>query len=570
MAHRNRELSILARRLAVAGVATFLASGAAHAQFLGGNLRQANEIAQLLAEAETARLNSDCAGRDAKLAEVVIRLDSALRFQTFSPEGQADFNLRLAEAQARRCPPQLTTPPPPPPVETIPPTGTTLGPPDGSILDAMDDSPAPVGSTSVTPVPVPLSPAQREVMNRVENAFVQAENARSAGNCPQRDIALGNISDAIGVWAGAGLDAGLIENWRARLAAARALPCPPRGVDADRRVGLNIGGDQPARRRSADVSAALSVGYASTQIPVANYGFVADGPPPSPERPAAYSEERPAGFAIEGRLETGRFGSFGLAYARADASNRTEIEAGAAGSRRGYPYSAITLGGSTGISGNVPIEVDTEMQVESYRADWNFRFGADPPAEALEALRTRLNATVGASITYRDRDHLGITSITTPVIATQRLEQEVGELELGLSVGVEAVVPIGAEARLTLGAQAGAYYYDYKLDSLETNTQNFGPAGDRAFTTALDRSVSDIGYRGDAFAELSVDLGPRAELFAIGQAGAFSDRAQVRNPPNGTFVQQGGTSDIGTRHAFDWSMSIGLRIALTQGSMPIH
>jgi hypothetical protein len=216
------------------------------------------------------------------------------------------------------------------------------------------------------------------------------------------------------------------------------------------------------------------------------------------------------------------------------------------------------------------MEVETDVAVEMYRASWNYRFGADPPQEYLDALRARLNATASVSISYRDRDHLGVTSITTPVIATQILEQEVTELELGVSVGVEAVVPLSANVRFTLGAQAGAYYYDYDLSSVETNAQNFGPAADRAFTTELKDSVGDIGYHGDAFAELAVDLGPRVEMFVIGRASAFSDRAQVRNPPNGTFVQDGGTSALGTDHAFDWGISIGLRIGLTQGFMPIR
>jgi hypothetical protein len=69
MAHRNRMHSILARSFAVAGVATFLVSAPAQSQFLGGNLREANAIAQLLADAETARLNGNCTQRDAKLTE---------------------------------------------------------------------------------------------------------------------------------------------------------------------------------------------------------------------------------------------------------------------------------------------------------------------------------------------------------------------------------------------------------------------------------------------------------------------------------------------------------------------
>jgi hypothetical protein len=564
MAQSNRTRALLAGSIAFVAVPAFLGSTPAHAQFVGPNLREANAIAQLLADAESARLNGNCAQRDAKLTEAQTRIAAARGngFDQLTEEGQRDFYVRLAEARARPCPPPGPATTPPPPVGTVPPTGTTSPPPDSSIMDQMDDAaPAP---PAPTPTPV-LGPEARRVMNQVERDFTASENARVAGRCAIRDEALNRIGNAIDAWAGSGvIDAGLIDNWRRRLAAARALPCPLPGPPAPppAQVGpdLRTGDAGSAERLRRLAWLGFEGGFGSMQIPRTNYGFVADGPPPDPEFPALFSAERPGGFWLSGEWETGRFGAFSLTYARAEASNHVEIAAGPPGSRRGWPYTALSPSGSAGLSGNVGMEVDTEARVEAYRIGWSMRFGADPPAEVLDELRASLNGTVGITASYRDRDHHGTLSITTPVIATQTFDQDVDELELGVNVGIEAVVPFSADVRLRLGAQAGAYYYDYDLRSVEHNVQNFGPAADRDFTTELRDSIGNIAYAGDAIAAIEVDLSPSAILFLSGEAAYFSDRAQVLNPPNGTFVQNGGTSALGTDDAFDWRVGIGLRI----------
>ena len=562
MAQRSRTRALLAGSIAFVAVPALLGSTPAQAQFIGSNLREANEIAQLLADAETARLNGNCARRDAKLTEAQTRIAAARGgpLDQLTEEGQRDFYVRLAEARARPCPPPGGTTPPP--VETVPPTGTTPPPPDGSIMDQMEDA-APV-PPAPTPAPV-LGPEARRVMNQVETDFTRSETARVAGSCTIRDEALNRIGNAIDAWAGSGvIDAGLIDNWRRRLAAARALPCPlpappappPAQTVPDLRTG-DAGSSERSRRLAY---LGLEGGFGSMQIPRTNYGFVADGPIPAPEVPAARSVRRPDGIAIGASLDTGRFGTFTIDYAHAEASNGVEIAAGPAGARRGYPHTALSPSGSAGLSGNVPIEVEIDQAVDMYRFGYSAHFGADPPAERLEEMRARLRAEAGLTISYRDRDHLGVTSITTPVIATQTLEQEVTEWEIGVFAGVEAIVPLNTDIRMTLGARAGLDYYDFDLRSVETNEQNFGPDADRAYSRSLEDSVSGISYHGDAFAELSADLGSRLEIFARARVHYSSDRARILNPVNGTFVQNGGTTSLGTDDAVDWTVGIGLRI----------
>lgn len=439
---------------------------------------------------------------------------------------------------------------------------------------------------TATPAPAQQTGGTQPSAHQVDVALAAAARARAEGNCIAHGNAITEAENALRAWADTIGDlwaprrdvrnymqqtryAGLL---RSRIEEERAQPCgstPPNDatmadLPAAGPLGPALPPEPPAR--APVISVQIDLGYGVSTLPLVNYAFMRDGPAPAPDVPAAYSVRRPDVIAVEASLETRNLGTFSLGYAQGDASNHTEIAASTTGGARGYPYSAISPSGSTGLGGNVPMEVDTEEQVDEYRMNWSMRFGAEPPAEVLEALRTRLNATVGVTATYRQRDHLGITSITTPVIATQRLEQDVKELEIGVSAGLEAVVPLSAGARLRLGAQAGAYYFDYDLRSVERNTQNFGPLADRDFTTRLQDSVGDIGYHGDAITELSIDLGARLELFARGRASYDSDRAQILNPFSGTAVQNGETTRLGTDHAFDWSISIGLRIELSQGS----
>lgn len=310
--------------------------------------------------------------------------------------------------------------------------------------------------------------------------------------------------------------------------------------------------EQAANRRHLD----LHIGYGSTGVPRTNYGFVSDGPIPAPERPAAYSVPRIGGLAVGGGLDLGGLGSFHFDYAEGSARTRAEVPASTSGGRRGYPYTAISPSGSTGIGGNVPLDVDTEAAVESYRAAWRFQFGSEPPEEWLKPM---IRPTAGIDVAYRDRDHLGITSITTPVIATQRLDQDVDELEIGIVAGLLADVPLGRGVRLELSAEAGAYYYDFDLRSVETNSQNFGPAADRAFAIAIDDSISGIGFRAGAATTFAIDLSDRMALLARGEADYSSARAQVSNPVSGTAVLSGAAASLAADPSPSFRFLLGAR-----------
>lgn len=312
--------------------------------------------------------------------------------------------------------------------------------------------------------------------------------------------------------------------------------------------------------------------YGENDVPSANFGFQRDGAAgTAPERPAAFSTERVETFGFGFGLQIGAL-SFNLGYTEGEASNRTGVPASTTGGARGYPYTDNAPSDSTGIGGNVALDVDTEVSLNAFapRIGYSWDVGGrgatvvrgsyghffDQPYDNLILFNAFADGLVG------DRDHRGVVSITTPVIATQTLDQDLDELELGITVGFQAFFPIGGGAHVSIGGEVGVYAYDYDLSSLETNAQNFGPAADRAFTVRLDDSESGIGYRGAATAELGIGIGRDFELFVAGEARYQSHRAQVVNPFSGDFVLAGGTSFLDTDNTFDWRISLGLRMQL--------
>lgn len=313
--------------------------------------------------------------------------------------------------------------------------------------------------------------------------------------------------------------------------------------------------------------------FGESEIPPANYGFQRDGPiGTSPERPAAFSENRleTYGFAIG--LDLGRL-SFSADYSWGEASNRTDIPVSTTGGGRGYPYTRTAQSGSTGLGGNVALGVDTEVSTDQISGGVEYSLfdldrGDDATQWVGQEREVMADFSLGARFVRRDTDHLGVVSITTPVIATQTLDQDIDQLEGHLFLSGEAIVPLGPGVRLTLGGEAGAYLYDFDLRSVETNTQNFGPAADRAFTATIDDSESGIGWFGSARARLGFDAGSfgpeergqRIEIFVEGQASYRSDRAQVVNPFSGDFVLAGGTTFLDTDDAFDWRIMAGVRL----------
>jgi hypothetical protein len=280
-------------------------------------------------------------------------------------------------------------------------------------------------------------------------------------------------------------------------------------------------------------------------------------------------------------------GRFTLGYREGDARNATVIPVSTTGGAAGAPYTDNGPSGSTGVGGNVGLSVDSEVRLQDYYASTELflddepdLLGAASPGRAIDEMmmaQIAVRPFLMVAAEYRDRDHRGSVAITTPVLFSQTLDQSVNELEISVAVGAEAVIPLGTGARFTLGGELGAYLYDFELSSLETVSQNFGPASDRDFTTEIEDGESGIGYTGAIRAEFIIDLSGRpidgqhrggVELFAGGGGRFLSDRAQVVNPFSGDFVLAGGTTFLDTDHAFDWRVFAGLRYTFGQPPQP--
>lgn len=468
--------------------------------------------------------------------------------------------------------PRLSDPVPPPPVQPADQTGSQL---TGS--QSLQGEPT-TTQPSQPPAPVQPQSAQAEALLREadrqrvaaqqrflvdgDQILLNSEEALRAGRCEEGAQLLRAASIFLDRIEGSFPEGDSeLEALRERMGALHRLPCPPppRAPEPVNRVGA--------------VGLSLGAGYGEAAIPRANYGFVRDGPAGStPEVPAEQSERRSPVFVFEGAARFRGIGILTLGYREGDASNRIDIPAGPVGTARGFPYTATSPSGSAGIAGNVPLLVTTEVSVREFSGGFRTNlFGLDDDLwqEArAEEQATRndpslrgptggVNVSVGADVIYRERDHAGTVSITTPVIATQTLDQRINEVEIALVGGVSTMIPVGTGARVTIGAEIAAYYYDFDLRSLETVTQNFGPVADRAFETLIRDSVNGVGYRGEISAELAVDVALQFQFFLNGTARLHSDRAQLRNPPNGDFVFSGGTSLVGTRSAADWIATAG-------------
>ena len=102
MAQRTRTHSILAgTAVALALLCPAAAATAQNPAQSPGMLREAREIDRLLAQAETARLNGNCAQRDALLTQAETRIHYAYNL---SEPGRNEYNVRATEARARPCP----------------------------------------------------------------------------------------------------------------------------------------------------------------------------------------------------------------------------------------------------------------------------------------------------------------------------------------------------------------------------------------------------------------------------------------------------------------------------------
>jgi hypothetical protein len=316
----------------------------------------------------------------------------------------------------------------------------------------------------------------------------------------------------------------------------------------------------------------FGVGYGESGAPRANYGFVRDGPPgTAPDLPAAYSEERIPMLTVVAGGEFRGIGRFELSYGEGDADNHVDIAQGAAGTARGAPYTATSPGGSTGVGGNVALEVTTETRVQQVSGTYGYydigEFSLNPfdvPGTSTRrvTLAPDLSIGLGFGVDLLEREHDGETQIHIPVEFSQVIHQRLNEHMFRAFGGLDAAFPLGSGAHFRTEVQVGGYYFDTDLVSEESVRQNFGPTADRAFTTTLEDSDSGVGFRVDAGAELGFGLGGAVEAFLAGSATYFSHRAQVVNPSSGDFVLDGGTTFLDAAEALDWQVMLGVRIGL--------
>ncbi|WP_156878312.1 hypothetical protein [Sphingopyxis sp. QXT-31] len=463
------------------------------------------------------------------------------RQNEISKEDLAAYRQALAQERAYPCPPGgPPTPPPPPP----PPPPPVVPEPKAVMRDRIAPS-QPYEGPSMTYDPGPMLPGP---MLLDPGARVVADPPPPAQPTPPPPPAAQPVAAA----PAQGLTQDEI-NEVARQQSHFDVVERERKMEKERNEAAALG--------RIGNSVLVSVGLGEMEIPATNYGFVRDGPVPTPEVAALTGQQRFPAIFVEGIASFATVGDLVLRYSEGDARSSVDLPAGEVGTARGFPYSAESPGGSTGIAGRVPLSAAEESTFKDFGG--GVRRSAFPHAKPKDPF----DIFYGIEGVIRDRDHVGEVSITTPVIANQLLEQDVDERELHVLAGAKAEVPLGNIARFLIGAEASVYYYDFDLKSLETIDQNFGPLDDRSYTRSVEDGRTGVGYTGTIRGQIILNLGEpktdgsaRAELFLAARAAYSSDRAQILNPPNGDFVQAGGTSGLVTNDAIDWSVSLGFRV----------
>ncbi len=504
--------------LATAGMTPAIAQESRDQRLDARNAQAFSDLRRSIDGAEAARIAGLCSIRDERLALAERQLARRI---ARSPYGASFYSEDAADIErAKKLPCPVPAPVPPPAQEVL------ANPADPPVSEPTD-LPSPIQSD------VAAAQSQQRRLGEIERKLIIAEEQRLAGNCGGRNATLDIVQNAATL---ADVPPDVRGSALRRVGAIGRRPCPP--------------GDASYN------TVQIAGGYGDSSIPRGNYGFLRDGPVPTPEVPALRSERRNPGLAVDAVTVFRGIGRFNLGFREGDSRNSADFALGPVGTARGFPYTDNSPSGSTGIAGNIPMAVTSEVDVQEYSGGYRIELGQligrDGPPGPVQA-------HVGVTINYRERDHRGMVSIVTPVIANQSLDQRIDELEIGFVAGARAVVPLGTSARFTLGGEIGVFAYDFDLESLETVSQNFGPLNDRAFTTRITDDKKGIGYGGDAFAEFAVNLTPSLEAFAMGDASFFSDRGQLVNPPNGDFVLNGGSTFLRTDSGVDLRIMVGLR-----------
>ena len=586
------------------------------------NLREVRLLEWRFREAEERRLRGDCLSARVMIRVLLDQLHGRLEYRVANepapnlpPEVKADMERRAREFLAQDCPPGsgrplISSPVTQPATEPTPaPSGQpSLAPsaaPPPSIFDGTDEAPvspspaapaAPPPSifdgTDEAPVPPQMSAEDRrteslrndaliafvdhrdaaarcdraamaEAMARLEQAARETrqrlEAARAAGEFSTMDLGR----------AQAAADAAARQLAEARAREAQDCREPDQRVgQAGQPVGPGIQAlvDDPYRAISPEQWLAFMGLVGETEVPETNYGFLSNGPVgEGNDQAAGFSEERVETFGFGLGASLPRIGEFSLGYSEGSADGRFDIPVLPGGGASGIVNTDESPSTSTGVTGNFGLRGTTEVSVKSFEGGYRYSF-FDLPSEGRAAEpRVRLAPFVGVTGAYRERDHQARLDIATTlssgflVQVSQQLDQEVVETEFGVLIGFDAAALLINDVRFDLRVEAGAYHFDYDLRSLETRTQNIGPASDQSFTNLIEDGESGIGYSGSVQVGLGVAVDRQIELFLAGRASYFSDRAQVINPFSGDFVQDGGTTFLGTDDAIDWRVMAGIR-----------
>jgi hypothetical protein len=369
-----------------------------------------------------------------------------------------------------------------------------------------------------------------------------------------------------------GIDAQIIGGLRALLAEARtqglggcrrAPPPPPCDPPLSPPSPMNSGyeevrryqewqrrceGQIPPRYHNAqEFFGAVFLG--ESRLPAAGTGVRRDGAAgTAPERFAGETEHSVWGWGIEGGLQVPvgdtQLRIF-LGYSEAEGDNRFTCPVGG-GVDCGIVYGDNAPSGSSGIIAPFGLDGTTEVDSTTFsgRAEIDLFGGCHEDAPACGASITGYGY---ADYAHEDRDyHLnaatsGVSGGFTFSFAQDR-DQKIREDRIGAGFGLRLDIPLAPRLDFTLDASAGGYYRSSRLNSVERNTSNFGPASDRDFT--LDIRDSDHGFGLQFGLQPGIRFWARPGL-AFSLSGAFSYSSQtgaIFNPSSGDQVFAGGLS----------------------------
>lgn len=310
------------------------------------------------------------------------------------------------------------------------------------------------------------------------------------------------------------------------------------------------------------------------QIPRVGIGFMADGPPPAPEREAGTSTQRPDGWLIRGGIE-GSVGGFilggAISYGEASGSNNFVINP-AAGRRTGNVFGALSQGNSSGNStpfgatGSTGIDVNQFKVTFSATRDREWLRRSQPPE--IRDYRPSLRFGLVFDIDYErlEREHRGEiagsgTSGGASFQYSQTRDQRIREDYITAGLGGELRAPIGRSAQVTARARAGVYYVTTRLRSVEVNTANFGPISDRNFTIDIGDEDDGFGLMGNGSLQFALDVGHDVAVLVMTQAEYRSRVGAIYNPPNGDAVFfDGETTELRRSHMWSYGVQAGVKI----------